>query len=191
MPEKPVRLLALLRGVNVGGVKVPMSELRSLLDDAGLGEVQTHLQSGNVIVTAPSGDSGAVAGVIEKAISDGLGLNIRVMVRDRDQMAKVVASNPLIRAGVPPKLLHTIFLEGAPAADRVASLDPNRSPADRFFVAGREIFVEYGPAGSGRSKLDLGYFEKTLGVTGTARNWNTVTRLLEILEEWAERNPLI
>ena len=182
MPEATERVVALLRGVNVGGIRVPMGELRSLLDDAGLGEVQTHLQSGNVIVTAPSGDSGAIAGVIEKAISDGLGLNIRVMVRDRGQMAKIVASNPLLRPGMPPKFLHTIFLEGAPAADRVVSLDPNRSPADRFSVAGREIFVEYGPAGSGRSKLDLGYFEKTLGVTGTARNWNTVTRLLEILE---------
>ncbi|MGH8948654.1 MAG: DUF1697 domain-containing protein, partial [Acidimicrobiia bacterium] len=61
--------------------------------------------------------------------------------------------------------------------------DPNRSPADRFSVAGREIFVEYGAAGSGRSKLDLSYFEKTLGVTGTARNWNTVTRLLQMLDE--------
>ena len=183
MPEKPVRIVAFLRGVNVGGVKVPMAELRSLLNDAGLDEVQTHLQSGNVLVTAPSGDSGAVAGVIEQAISEGLGLNIRVMVRDRDQMAKIVASNPLLRPGVPPKLFHTIFLEGAPAADRVALLDPDRSPADRFSVAGREIFVEYGPAGSGRSKLDLGYFEKTLGVTGTARNWNTVTRLLVMLDE--------
>jgi uncharacterized protein (DUF1697 family) len=183
MTEKPVRVVALLRGVNVGGVKVPMGELRSLLEDVGLGEVRTHLQSGNVIVTAPSGDSRAIAGVIEKAISDGLGLSIRVIVRDRDQMAKVVASNPHLRRGVPPKLLHTIFLEATPAADRVASLDPNRSPADRFSVAEREIFVEYGPAGSGRSKLDLSYFEKTLGVTGTARNWNTVTRLLEMLEE--------
>jgi len=182
MPEQRERVVALLRGVNVGGVRVPMGELRSWLDKEGLGEVRTHLQSGNVIVTPPSGDPGAVEGVIEKVIRDSLRLHIRVIVRNRDEMAKIVASNPLLRPGVPPRFLHTIFLDGAPAADRVASLDPDRSPADRFSVAGREIFVEYGPAGSGRSKLDLGYFEKTLGVTGTARNWNTVTRLLEMLE---------
>ena len=182
MPEKEVRVVALLRGVNVGGVKVPMGELRSLLANEGLGEVRTHLQSGNVIVTAPSGNSDAVAGVIEKAISHGLGLSIRVMVRDRDQMARIVASNPFLGPDVNPTMVHAVFLEETPAADRVASLDPNRSPADRFSVSGQEIFVEYGPAGSGRSKLDLKYFEKTLGVTGTARNWNTVTRLLEMLK---------
>jgi uncharacterized protein (DUF1697 family) len=183
MPEKEVRVVALLRGVNVGGVKVPMGELKASLANAGLGEVRTHLQSGNVILTASSGDSGAVAGAIEKAISDGLGLSIRVMVRDRDQMAKIVASNPFLGPETNPTMVHAIFLEDTPAADRVSALDPNRSPADRFSVSGEEIFVEYGPAGSGRSKLDLKYFEKTLGVSGTARNWNTVTRLLAILEE--------
>jgi uncharacterized protein (DUF1697 family) len=181
--SETARVVALLRGVNVGGVKVPMGELKSLLANQGLGEIRTHLQSGNVIVTAPSGNTGAVPGVIEKAISDGLGLSIRVMVRDRDQMAKIVASNPFLGPKSNPTMLHAVFLEATPAADRVASLDPNRSPADRFSVSGEEIFVEYGPAGSGRSKLDLKYFEKTLGVTGTARNWNTVTRLLELLEE--------
>jgi uncharacterized protein (DUF1697 family) len=183
MPEKPERVVALLRGVNVGGIKVPMGELRSRLDEEGLGEVRTHLQSGNVIVSPPSGDRRGVAGVIEKVISDSLGLHIRVLVRDRDEMAKIVASNPFLRPGIQPKLLHTVFLEAQPAPDRVTELDPDRSPQDRFSVAGKEIYVEYGPAGSGRSKLDLGYFEKILGVTGTARNWNTVTRLLAILEE--------
>ena len=183
MPEGPERVVALLRGVNVGGIKVPMGDLRARLEKEDLGEVRTHLQSGNVIVTPPSGDPDAAAGVIEKVISDSLGLQIRVLVRDRNEMARIVASNPLLRPGIQPKLFHTVFLEATPSADRVAALDPHRSPQDRFSVAGKEIYVEYGPAGSGRSKLDLSYFEKTLGVTGTARNWNTVTRLLEILGE--------
>jgi uncharacterized protein (DUF1697 family) len=183
MSEKTAPVLALLRGVNVGGVKVPMGELKSLLAGVGLGEVRTHLQSGNVIVTAPFGNAGAVAEVIEKAISDGLGLSIRVMIRNRDQMAKIVASNPFLGPETNPTMVHAVFLDTTPAADRIASLDPDRSPEDHFAVTGEEIFVEYGPAGSGRSKLDLKYFEKTLGVTGTARNWNTVTRLLEMLEE--------
>ena len=183
MPEPPERVVALLRGVNVGGVKVPMAELRAFLDAHDLGEVRTHLQSGNVIVTPPSGDAGAVAGIIEKVISDRLGLDIRVIVRDRDEMAKTIVTNPFLGPEVNPTMVHTVFLESAPAGDRVADLDPDRSPADRFSVKGREIFVQYGPAGSGRSKLDLKYFEKVLGVTGTARNWNTVTRLFEMLEE--------
>ena len=114
MPEKAARVVALLRGVNVGGVKVPMGELRSLLANAGLGEVQTHLQSGNVIVTAPSGNSGAVAGVIEKAISDGLGLSIRVLVRDRSQMARIVA---------PTRFFGRVFL---PSSSTPSSWMPRR-----------------------------------------------------------------
>jgi uncharacterized protein (DUF1697 family) len=183
MPEAPERVVALLRGVNVGGVRVPMAELRSMLDQQDLGEVRTHLQSGNVIVTPPSGHSDAVAGLIEGVISDGFGLNISVIVRDKDEMAKTVRANPFLGPEINPTMVHAVFLASAPTDDRVAELDPHRSPADRFSVEGREIFVQYGPSGSGRSKLDLSYFEKILGVTGTARNWNTVTRLLQMLEE--------
>jgi uncharacterized protein (DUF1697 family) len=183
MTEAPWRVVALLRGVNVGGVKVPMGDLRSMLAREDVGEVRTHLQSGNVIVTSPTSDSGTVAGVIEKAIREGLGLSIRVIVRDRDQMARTVASNPFLAPKANPTLLHAVFLESEPAPNRVTALDPDRSPQDRFSVTGTEIFVQYGPAGSGRSSLGLSYFEKILGVTGTARNWNTVTRLHEMLEE--------
>ncbi len=183
MSETPERVVALLRGVNVGGVRVPMAELRSLLEHQDLGEVRTHLQSGNVILTPPSGEPGAVAGIIEKVISDSLGLTIRVIVRDRDEMATTVLANPFLGPDTNPTMVHAVFLESAPADDRVAALDPDRSPADRFSVEGREIFVQYGPGGSGRSKLNLSYFEKILRITGTARNWNTVTRLLEMLEE--------
>jgi uncharacterized protein (DUF1697 family) len=183
MPETPWRVVALLRGVNVGGVRVPMGDLRSLLAREGMGEVRTHLQSGNVIVTPPTNDAGPIAGVIEMVIREGLGLSIRVIVRDRDQMARIVASNPYIGPKANPTLLHAVFLETEPEADRVAALDPDRSPQDRFSVVGTEIFVQYGPAGSGRSSLGLSYFEKILGLSGTARNWNTVTRLHEMLDE--------
>jgi uncharacterized protein (DUF1697 family) len=183
MPEAAWRVVALLRGVNVGGVKMPMEVLRSLLAREDIGDVRTHLQSGNVIVTPPTSDASALAGVIEKVIREGLGLSIRVIVRDRDQMARTVASNPFLGPKANPTLLHAVFLESEPAPDRVAALDSDRSPQDRFSVVGTEIFVHYGPAGSGRSSLGLSYFEKILGVTGTARNWNTVTRLHEMLEE--------
>jgi uncharacterized protein (DUF1697 family) len=96
-------------------------------------------------------------------------------------LAKVVAANPFVGSRFNPKMLHAVFLESEAPSDRAAQLDPDRSPPDHFEVSGREIFVHY-PGGSGRSKLDLGYFEKQLGVAGTARNWNTVTRLLSMLD---------
>lgn len=182
MPERdPV--VALLRGINLAGHnKVSMSDLRSLLADAGFEEVRTILQSGNVIVTPPGKGVSRLGATIETAIENRIGLRIRVMTRTREEMAAIVAGNPFLDSGADAKFLHTVFLDTAPDQNRVSDLDPDRSPPDRFSVSGREIYVHY-PGGSGRSKLNLDYFEKKLGVAGTARNWNTVTRLFAILEQ--------
>lgn len=181
MPETRAPVAAFLRGVNVGGVKVPMGELRAVLEDGGLEGVRTFLQSGNVIVTPVAGGAVKLSRTIEELIEDGLGLKVRVIVRTREELAEVAKGNPFHGPDVEPRLLHVVFLESEPSHDRVARLDPNRSPSDRFEVSGREIYAHY-PGGSGRSKLDLAYFEKQLGVAGTARNWNTVTRLLAMLD---------
>jgi uncharacterized protein (DUF1697 family) len=181
MPDGGKPALALLRGVNVGGVKVPMGDLRGMLQGAGLDGARTFLQSGNVIVTPPEGGTRKLGKIIEEVIENGFGLDIRVIVRSKAELAKVVTANPFVGNGFNPTMVHAVFLESRPPSDRLARLDPDRSPQDRFEVSGREIFVHY-PGGSGRSKLDLAYFEKQLGVAGTARNWNTVTRLLSMLE---------
>lgn len=172
----------MLRGINVGGrSKIAMAELRSLLADAGLGDARTHLQSGNVIVTPPSDEMAGLSAAMEKAIEGRTGLGVRVIVRTRCELAGIVAGNPFLEPGLKRLTLHAVFLESMPEPEKVAELDPDRSPPDRFAVKGREIYVHY-PKGSGRSKLGLDYFEKRLGVAGTARNWNTVTALLSMLE---------
>jgi uncharacterized protein (DUF1697 family) len=181
MPEGAKPAVALLRGVNVGGVKVPMGDLRAMLQEAGVDGARTFLQSGNVIVTPPPGGTRKLGKMIEEAIEDGFGLDIRVIVRTKAELAKVVAANPFVGDGFNPTMVHAVFMESRPSSDGVARLDPDRSPPDQFEVSGREIFVHY-PGGSGRSRLDLAYFEKQLGVAGTARNWNTVTRLLSMLD---------
>jgi len=103
------------------------------------------------------------------------------MLRTRPELADVVADNPLIGPAATGSKVHVVFLASTPDPTRVADLDPERSPPDRFVASGKEIYVHY-PKGSGRSKLSLDYFEKRLSVVGTARNWNTVTRLLEMLD---------
>jgi uncharacterized protein (DUF1697 family) len=179
MPDPGTPVVAFLRGVNVGGVKVPMGELREGLESAGY-RARTYLQSGNVIVTPPNGAAPDLSGVIEDLILDKLDLKIRVIVRDRGELAKVVEENPFDGPEVDPTMLHVVFLESKPSTSRVARLDPQRSPSDRFQVSGREIYVHY-PGGSGRSKFNLAYIERQLGIAGTARNWNTVTKLLSML----------
>lgn len=175
-------MAAFLRGINVGGRSLlAMADLKSALDDAGLADARTYLQSGNVVVTPGSGGPVELGETMERAIEGIAGRPIRVMVRTRDELDGIVSGNPLWDESLKPASLHTVFLETAPDPDRVAELDPDRSPPDRFALSGREIYLHY-PEGSGRSRLNLEYFEKTLGVAGTARNWNTVTRVRLMLE---------
>ena len=176
-------MAAFLRGINVGGRSLlAMADLKSALDDAGLADARTYLQSGNVVVTPRSGGAVELGETMERAIEGIAGRPIRVMVRTRDELDRIVAGNPLWDESLKPASLHTVFLEATPDPARVAELDPDRSPPDRFALSGREIYLHY-PQGSGRSRLNLEYFEKTLGVAGTARNWNTVTRVRVMLEE--------
>lgn len=175
-------MAAFLRGINVGGRSLlSMADLKSALQAAGLTDARTHLQSGNVVVTPRSGGPVELGETMERAIESIAGRPIRVMVRTRDELDAIVAGNPLWDESLKPASLHTVFLETAPDPERVAGLDPDRSPPDRFALSGREIYLHY-PQGSGRSRLNLDYFEKTLGVAGTARNWNTVTKVRQMLD---------
>ena len=174
--------VAFLRAVNVGGNnKVPMAKLREALTDAGLEEVTTVLQSGNVVFSS-SKSSAAVAKVVAGTIDDAFGLKIGVVIRSAAELSAVADNNPFLEGDDrDPKTLHVAVLSERPTAAAVAKLDPDRSPPDAFAINRREVYLSY-PSGSGRSKLTLDYLEKTLGVTGTARNWRTVQRLQTLLE---------
>jgi uncharacterized protein (DUF1697 family) len=174
--------VAFLRAVNVGGRnRVAMAELRTALEAAGLEDVSTVLQSGNVVFHA-SGSEAQAAAVIRTAIAEAFGLDIGVVVRTAAEMRRIVGANPFLadRAPCDPVTLHVAFLEAGPATAATARLDPDRSPPDAFEVRGREVYLSY-PGGSGRSRLTLGYLEQALGVQGTARNWRTVERLASML----------
>lgn len=167
--------VALLRGLNVGGHnKLKMDALRAIAERCGYGNVQTYIQSGNVVFSATAQESALVA-AIEAAIEETFALRVPVVVRSRAQLAAVAATSPF--DGAAPTAVHVAFLSGRPRAASVAALDPDRSPPDTFAVAGREVYLHY-PNGSGRSKLTVDYLERVLGTRATARNWNTVTKLL-------------
>lgn len=170
--------VALLRGINVGGSnKVAMADLRAMFGALGYEDAQTYIQSGNVVFTAKATEA-ALVRRIEGAITKTFSLQIRVMVRSKAQLASVLAADPF--AGAAPTLAHVAFLSARPSAKKVAALDPHRSPPDVVAVIGREVYLHY-PNGSGRSKLTGAYLERVLGTTATARNRNTVTKLLAML----------
>jgi uncharacterized protein (DUF1697 family) len=167
---------ALLRGINVGGKnKVPMPQLKALFEDLGHSDVVTYIQSGNVVFRARQADARA----IEQRITDVFGLDVAVVLRTGSELAAAAVGNPFLVQGADTKPLYVVFLGREPAADAVEQLDPDRSPGDRFSVHGREVYLDL-PNGGGRTKLNLDYLERRLGVKGTARNWNTVLKLVEL-----------
>lgn len=174
--------VALLRAVNVGGRgKVAMADLRGWCDDIGFKDAVTYIQSGNVVFSAPVTDEERLSVALADRIEAGCGVRTSVIVRPASEMAELAGSNPFLVPGAEPRRLHVAFLADAPAAERVAALDPDRSPPDSFVVSGRHVYLSY-PNGSGRSKLTNEYLERTLSTVATARNWNTVTRLVELAE---------
>ena len=171
------RVAALLRGVNVGGrARVPMGDLRVALTGAGLAEVETLLQSGNVVFEAGAGDD---ARLVREIIAREFGIEVTVIMRTARQLRSIASKHPTATPDANGSLFHVTFLESKPSAKAVAGLEPERFEPDRFSVAGKEVYVSY-PNGQGRSKLTLDYFERALGVKGTMRNLNTVNKLAEL-----------
>jgi uncharacterized protein (DUF1697 family) len=171
--------VALLRGINVGGrTKIAMSDLRKLFADLGAEDVTTYVQSGNVVFRSGAA-AGPLARSIEERIAAELGLRVTVVIRTGGELAKVVAGSPFADRGAEPTKLHVVFLADKPPTARVRALDATRGAPDEFRVVGREVYLHY-PNGSGRSKITNAWFEKELGVAGTARNWRTVTKLAEL-----------
>jgi uncharacterized protein (DUF1697 family) len=173
--------IALVRGINVGkNNRVPMATLRSLLGDLGYPDVRTHLNSGNAVFTVPGRQQPAtVANRIEAALLDETGLTLRVVVRSRKELADVVARNPFAaEAPDPARFLVAFLAEPAPKA-RLRDIDAEALAPERFHLARRELYL-WLPGGLQNSPMMKVLSDQKLGVATTARNWNTVTKLLEL-----------
>ena len=165
---------ALLRGINVGGRgKLPMPELVALFGALGHSEVGSYIQSGNVVFRSEDADARRVAAALEAAIEERFSLKTRVILRTHSELRAVADGSPFDEA------VHVVFLDRAPKPAAIAALDADRSPGDRFSVAGREVYLSLA-SGAGRTKLTLDWLERGLDAAGTQRNWNTVLKLVEL-----------
>ena len=141
------------------------------------------MQSGNVVFRAEGRDLVKLADQIEKAIERSAGFRPSVILRTAAEMRDVVARNPFAtRSGIEPNKLAVIFLArdpGQEARDRLLAI---KTDPEELRIGGRELYVYY-PDGMGRSKFTAAVMERTLKVAGTGRNWNSVTKLLEMAEK--------
>lgn len=175
MPESYV---ALLRGVNVGGRNaLPMKDLVSVFEGLGCEEVKTYIQSGNVLFRAAPSRAKDLPARAAAAIRKRTALEVPVILRNGEELARIARGNPFLAGGAPPASLHVLFLAHAPTKAGAAKLDPDRSPGDTFALVGREVYLRC-PNGVARTRLTNDFFDRTLGTTSTLRSWRTVLELL-------------
>jgi uncharacterized protein (DUF1697 family) len=173
------RHVVLLRGINIGSRnRVAMAALREALEEAGFTDVQTYLQSGNIVVESRAKPE-TVRRKVEQLIEQRFGLEIAVVVRTRTELAAVVRRNPHAKVATNPKTYQVTFLEQKLPAKTVRELEQAVVDDERVVVSGREVYAWH-PQTIARSKLWSKLAGKSLGVTATSRNWTTVEALLEL-----------
>lgn len=174
------RYVALLRGINVGGKnKLPMSAVADMFGAADCKDVQTYIQSGNVVFTASPTALKRVPQCFTSAVERKFGFKVPMVIRSCAALSKVAANNPFARPKYDPKSLYVMFLLNKPTRQQVDALDTKRSPGDLIHVAGSEIYLQLG-AGAAKTKFTNAYFDSKLGTVSTSRNWRTVLTLCEM-----------
>ncbi len=176
--------ISMLRGINVGGhKKVPMSQLRAMLESLGFKQVRTYIQSGNVIFKAADSDPADFSAKIEKKILAQFGFSVSVITRTPEELRKSIEGNPFAKeSSKDPAKVHIAFLSEVPKADAVKKLAALATASEQLQHSGREVYLYY-KDGMGRAKLTGNVLEKVLAVTATARNWNTVNKLYDMATE--------
>ena len=174
---QPVRYVGLLRGVNLGPKRrIPMPRLREVLGDRGYGEVRTLIASGNLVLDSDLPEE-QLALDLAKAIEEEFALDVPVVLRTGAELDAVLAEDPFGDAVTDPSRYSVTFLPEAPAQARLRELPP--AEGGRYTVVGRELYL-WLPDGMAVSPLGKWPWDRLLGVAGTNRNWNTVTKLAEL-----------
>jgi uncharacterized protein (DUF1697 family) len=181
------RYLALLRGINVGGRnKVAMADLRDLAAAVGLADATTYIQSGNLVFSSADAGTAELADLLEAEIASRLGVRPAVVVLSASELRQVIADNPFPHE-TNPKCLHAVFRRDEVGPDGIAAIAAavqqtrDAGSRDEATVVGRTLFV-HTPDGFGRSELAAKLTSSKAQATGTARNWATVTKLMDMLD---------
>jgi len=175
-----MKYVAFLRGINVGGHnKIKMETLREMFAALGFENVKTYINSGNVIFETSEFDENALAAEIERAIQSEFALNIKVMIRTIDEIKDIIKNNPFAGQFENDKDLHVLFLGEELPEDKKTLLLANNNENELFAVRNREIFCLL-RVGVLDSLLGKDYIGKKLKVSATARNWQTVNKIMEM-----------
>lgn len=168
--------ILLVRAVNVGGATLPMAEFREMLTELGADQVRTYIQSGNAVVEI-SGPEDAFDRSVERALTERYGYVREVISRSPAELLAALEAHPFEVED--PKYSYIVPLTGTPSRESVERAESITSDVDDWALIGADVHVRYAN-GAGRADLDLNKVLKRLGVQGTARNLNTIQKLIEL-----------
>tara|TARA_R110002020_G_scaffold109370_2_gene252993 strand:+ start:1926 stop:2462 length:537 start_codon:yes stop_codon:yes gene_type:complete len=173
------KYIALLRGMNVSGhKKIKMAELKELLKEIGFDDVQTYIQSGNVIFNAEPSKNSVLAEKIKVAIKRKFDFDVPVLVKNREELQEIFDSNP-IDEKVDIKNQYFILLGQNPAEEKINALNPSDYLPEEFFITPSCVYLNCSN-GYGNTKCNNNFFEQKLKVEATTRNYKTLANLLEL-----------
>lgn len=174
--------VGLLRGINVGGRnRLPMEELVAVLKSLGATDVKTYIQSGNVVLKLQEGRSDEFSRDVSAEIKKHYGFEPLAFFLRRGEFIRAIENNPFPQAESKPARVHLFFLQSRPQDPDFDRLNHLKSPGEQFLLCEKVLYL-YAPDGIGRSRL-AGSVEKALGIQATARNWRTVCKLRQMLED--------
>jgi uncharacterized protein (DUF1697 family) len=173
--------ISMLRGINVSGQKkISMADLKKLYESLGLINVQTYVQSGNVVFESKLKDDSKLPGLIKNQILKTLGYDVVVLIRSAEGFNRIITNNPFLKKrNGDTSNLYVTFLDSPPSKDQKNNLDHLLSETDEFVMGECEIFL-FCPGGYGNTKLSNNYFERKLKIAATTRNWNSINALFNL-----------
>lgn len=173
------RKVAILRGINVGGKrKILMADLKSLCGNLGWKNVESYIQSGNLIFSSEMQNSVLETG-LEQAIAKKFGFDVPVIVRDSKELQASTENNPFYKENADISQLHLTFLKEKPAKENTNEFLNFNSEPDNFEIEGKDVFIHC-TGKYHKSKLTNNFIEKKLNTGATTRNWKTVLKLYEL-----------
>jgi len=175
-----MRYISILRGINVGGNrKILMKDLKSLYEGLGFAEVETYIQSGNVVFESEQNTD--LEEKIQQSIAKTFGFDVPVIIRTADEWAKSIVNNPFWKEkDADTDRLHLTCLKEVPSPELIEKIKMFQYLPDRCEIIGKDVFI-FCAAGYGTSKLTNPFFESKLKVQATTRNWKTVMKLHEMI----------
>lgn len=176
------KYISILRGINVGtGRKVPMADLKKLCENLGLKNVQTYIQSGNILFELAEPETiPMLENRLQQAFSGTFGFDIPVIIRSAEEWTESISQNPFLKEeNVDIDRLHLTFLKELPKPELLEKIRLFQFLPDRYEIIGKDVFI-FCATGYGTSKLTNPFFESKLKVQATTRNWKTVIKLHEM-----------